>query len=216
MSDKNLPKLYESVKGLTEGATKGLSSINPISAISNAADGIMSHISNMFVKSKDCKARIVESDNTKEVEIVKSNNDVKVEVIKGSFGLAVNVTENIEGVTNICRELKEASIGIAKIKADLNIHIANLDFEDRNNDRKFQMWMKKTDYDLIKFKESSNSVRHTLDEYLKSINDTRREIMSIPTNTLNQSEIQYRTELLSDIKEIRKHISDLLIKLMEM
>ena len=156
------------------------------------------------------------TDNTKEVEIVKSNNDVKVEVIKDSFDLAVNVTENIEGVTNICRELKEASIGIAKIKADLNIHIANLDFEDRNNDRKFQMWMKKTDYDLIKFKESSNSVRHTLDEYLKSINDTRREIMSIPTNTLNQSEIQYRTELLSDIKEIRKHISDLLIKLMEM
>ena len=220
MSDKNFPKLYESVKGLTEGLTegtaKGMSSINPITAIPNAINGIVSSISNAVSKSKDCKARIVESDNTKEVEIVKSNNDVKMEVIKGSFGLAINAADNIDGVVKICNELKEASIGLAQIKADLDAHIANLDFEDRNNDRKFKMWMKQSDDDLIKFELKSDILERKIDSYSQRLDKITDKILSIPTNTLDEEEIKLRTHLMELSRHIHTTINDLLIKLMEM
>ena len=64
-------------------------------------------------------------------------------------------------------------------------------------DRQFQHLMKKADVDLEKFRHSFDLTSNMLNNISNNLNLFTQQVLSIPTDTINESEIKHRTELLN-------------------
>ena len=78
----------------------------------------------------------------------------------------------------------------------------------------FKLLMKKADNDMEKFKTVSVMASNQLTTLSNILNDYSNQVLSIPTNTINEAEIKHRTELLDGINNMSMRITELLIDLM--
>ncbi|ASJ22309.1 hypothetical protein [Brachyspira hampsonii] len=82
-------------------------------------------------------------------------------------------------------------------------------------DREFQHLMKKADVDLEKFRHSFDLTSNMLNNISNNLNLFTQQVLSIPTDTINESEIKHRTELLNMINNFNLTISQMLINLLK-
>lgn len=132
MSDKNLPKIFDMAKGLT-------SSFNPINSISNAAGTITSSISNAVSKSKETKAKMVESDNNRDIENKRTSAIMKTSITNTAINGAANFGSSIaSSISNAFGKSKEAEARINESKDNKTIKIVesfnNRDIENNRTD----------------------------------------------------------------------------------
>ena len=80
---------------------------------------------------------------------------------------------------------------------------------------KFQYLMKEADNNLEKFKLISNSSFNVINSISNNLNSFVEQVLRIPTDTINESEIKHRTELLDKVNDLSTKISEMLIALLK-
>ncbi|MBW5395639.1 hypothetical protein, partial [Brachyspira hampsonii] len=107
MSDNNPPKIFEIAKDLSS------SSLNPINAIANATNSIISSISN-------AKSKMVESDNNRDIENKRTDAKLKIDIASSSI---TGIANAVSSVSNVISKSKETKAKI--VESDNNKDIEN-------------------------------------------------------------------------------------------
>ena len=114
-----------------------------------------------------------------------------------------NVSNIANPVQGIVASISQAVVTIKEIDRDMQ----KVEYE-------FKLLMKKADNDMEKFKTVSVMASNQLTTLSNILNGYSSKVLSIPTDTTNESEIKHRTELLDAINNTSMRITELLIDLM--
>ena len=114
-----------------------------------------------------------------------------------------NVSNIANPVQGIVASISQAVVTIKEIERDMQ----KVEYE-------FKLLMKKADNDMEKFKTVSVMASNQLTTLSNILNNYSNQVLSIPTNTINEAEIKHRTELLDGINNMSMRITELLIDLM--
>lgn len=114
-----------------------------------------------------------------------------------------NVSNIANPVQGIVASISQAVVTMKEIERDMQ----KVEYE-------FKLLMKKADNDMEKFKTVSVMASNQLTTLSNILNNYSNQILSIPTNTINEAEIKHRTELLDGINNMSMRITELLIDLM--
>lgn len=114
-----------------------------------------------------------------------------------------NVSNIANPVQGIVASISQAVVTMKEIERDMQ----KVEYE-------FKLLMKKADNDMEKFKTVSVMASNQLTTLSNILNDYSNQVLSIPTNTINEAEIKHRTELLDGINNMSMRITELLIDLM--
>ena len=114
-----------------------------------------------------------------------------------------NVSNIANPVQGIVASISQAVVTMKEIERDMQ----KVEYE-------FKLLMKKADNDMEKFKTVSVMASNQLTTLSNILNNYSNQVLSIPTNTINEAEIKHRTELLDGINNISMRITELLIDLM--
>lgn len=111
-----------------------------------------------------------------------------------------NVTNPVQGIVG---SISQAVVTIKEIERDMQ----KIEYQ-------FKLLMKNADNDMEKFKTVSVMVSNNLRALSNTLNNYSNQVLSIPTDTINEYEIKHRTELLDSINNMSMKITELLISLM--
>ena len=114
-----------------------------------------------------------------------------------------NVSNIANPVQGIVASISQAVVTMKEIERDMQ----KVEYE-------FKLLMKKADNDMEKFKTVSVMASNQLTTLFNILNNYSNQVLSIPTNTINEAEIKHRTELLDGINNMSMRITELLIDLM--
>ena len=114
-----------------------------------------------------------------------------------------NVSNIANPVQGIVASISQAVVTMKEIERDMQ----KVEYE-------FKLLMKKADNDMEKFKTVSVMASNKLTTLSNILNNYSNQVLSIPTNTINEAEIKHRTELLDGINNMSMRITELLIDLM--
>lgn len=114
-----------------------------------------------------------------------------------------NVSNIANPVQGIVASISQAVVTMKEIERDMQ----KVEYE-------FKLLMKKADNDMEKFKTVSVMASNQLTTLSNILNNYSNQVLSIPTNTINEAEIKHRTELLNGINNMSIRITELLIDLM--
>ena len=114
-----------------------------------------------------------------------------------------NVSNIANPVQGIVASISQAVVTMKEIERDMQ----KVEYE-------FKLLMKKADNDMEKFKTVSVMASNQLTTLSNILNNYSNQVLSIPTNTINEAEIKHRTELLNGINNMSMRITELLIDLM--
>ncbi|TXJ42976.1 hypothetical protein EPJ70_11645 [Brachyspira aalborgi] len=114
-----------------------------------------------------------------------------------------NVSNIANPVQGIVASISQAVVTMKEIERDMQ----KVEYE-------FKLLMKKADNDMEKFKTVSVMASNQLTTLSNILNNYSNQVLSIPTNTINEAEIKHRTELLDGINNMSMRITELLIDLM--
>ncbi|MEI0564834.1 MULTISPECIES: hypothetical protein [Brachyspira] len=135
-----------------------------------------------------------------------TSNDINNQLtsVNNKLSRSLNELNNSQQAGGIVGTIASAVVSMKEIEKDMMVI-----------ERQFQYLMKKADIDLEKFKHSFNLTSNMLNNISNNLNLFAQQVLSIPTDTINESEIKHRTELLNMVNNFNMTISQMLINLLK-
>lgn len=135
-----------------------------------------------------------------------TSNDINNQLtsVNNKLSRSLNELNNSQQAGGIVGTIASAVVSIKEIEKDMMVI-----------ERQFQYLMKQADNNLEKFKHSFNLTSNMLNNISNNLNLFAQQVLSIPTDTINESEIKHRTELLNMVNNFNMTISQMLINLLK-
>lgn len=135
-----------------------------------------------------------------------TSNDINNQLtsVNNKLSRSLNELNNSQQAGGIVGTIASAVVSIKEIEKDMMVI-----------ERQFQYLMKQADNNLEKFKLISNSSFNVINSISNNLNSIVEEVLSIPTDTINEEQIKYRTELLDKVNDLSTKISEMLIALLK-
>ena len=135
-----------------------------------------------------------------------TSNDINNQLtsVNNKLSRSLNELNNSQQAGGIVGTIASAVVSIKEIEKDMMVI-----------ERQFKYLMKQADIDLEKFKHSFNLTSNMLNNISNNLNLFAQQVLSIPTDTINESEIKHRTELLNMVNNFNMTISQMLINLLK-
>lgn len=135
-----------------------------------------------------------------------TSNDINNQLtsVNNKLSRSLNELNNSQQAGGIVGTIASAVVSMKEIEKDMMVI-----------ERQFQYLMKKADIDLEKFKHSFNLTSNMLNNISNNLNLFAQQVLSIPTDTINENEIKHRTELLNMVNNFNMTISQMLINLLK-
>ncbi|EKV56685.1 hypothetical protein [Brachyspira hampsonii] len=135
-----------------------------------------------------------------------TSNDINNQLtsVNNKLSRSLNELNNSQQAGGIVGTIASAVVSMKEIEKDMMVI-----------EKQFQYLMKKADIDLEKFKHSFNLTSNMLNNISNNLNLFAQQVLSIPTDTINENEIKHRTELLNMVNNFNMTISQMLINLLK-